>query len=211
MARKVPVNVKPGTKGFQETRVGMRAPAADPRRVTLAPQFSGRQGEDLPDPTTYSVVERRKMISPAFDKTPVQTPVVGDVPTSFVSPKQCVRCTGKGFVSSPRKHFNIPGLCFRCNGCGEEESDPEALWRERGRRDLAREESRKQVALRGKAFHEATRFDNTHRGANARFGLDLLEEREPERYQTCLRSMISRPQDTCVALTDYWNSQKVPG
>lgn len=90
----------------------------------------------------------------------------------FVKPITCRRCAGKGYVSARVVYAGAPGGCYSCAGWGEVEGDKATL-------KAAREAREAQAAFRGAVMNYSI---------EALYGLNMLENNEPERAAKALAS-----------------------
>lgn len=118
--------------------------------------------------------------------------------TTLVVPEDCPRCGGSGKVIARRAHHGVPGLCFRCEGAGQVETDPVTL--------AAQEAERVRAIAKQKA-------DNDRYNAWRTFEFDApfaavcaahaLRDREPQRFEKLLDSLVARRADIIPALLAY--------
>lgn len=104
--------------------------------------------------------------------------------SSFVKPRKCRRCQGKGTVVSPVDF----GRCFGCMGLGEIEGDKATI------------AARKLYTANRTALGRAA-FDAGHA---AHSGLSLLEANEPERCRKAVASFAAGRTDVIPALEAYF-------
>lgn len=101
----------------------------------------------------------------------------------LVRPATCRRCSGTGFVDARPN----AGLCYACSGAGEVESDRAAIAARKARAELRRQ-------LGHAAFEHSV---------HAHYGLNLLEQNEPERLTRAMASFAAGHPGVLAALEAY--------
>lgn len=133
----------------------------------------------------------------------------------IVTPKTCRKCSGKGFITTPRVHLGMPGTCFTCDGAGVVESDPATLkaLREAKAAAKARFAKRIEFAHAARAWDIENGMKWLHQcedGANATLGLDLLEMQDPTRFAKAQDSFAAGRVDVFPALVAWLRTEAKP-
>lgn len=103
-----------------------------------------------------------------------------------------------------RTHLGIPGLCFECNGDGVVEGDAMTI--------LTAKKAQRERLSNYLAFYRACRsYDKVNLAgfgqATATRAMQILEDREPERFEKEMRSFLQGREDLFPALVNWLAQQ----